>query len=90
MLELESGRGGDTAELSRELHQLRVRADKLEADGKRKDEENRKLSAAQTDPAAVKAQEESFKVGAPPWTDDDGLMISDVRVFSWRLSFVTI
>ncbi|KAF0314035.1 Homer 2 [Amphibalanus amphitrite] len=63
VLELEAGRGGDTADLSRELHQLRLRADKLEAEGKRKDEENRKLAAGQPDPAAAKAQEESMKVG---------------------------
>ncbi|XP_043201004.1 homer protein homolog 2-like isoform X3 [Amphibalanus amphitrite] len=61
VLELEAGRGGDTADLSRELHQLRLRADKLEAEGKRKDEENRKLAAGQPDPAAAKAQEESMK-----------------------------
>lgn len=61
VLELEAGRGGDTAELSRELHQLRVKADRLEAEGKRKDEENRQLSGAQLDPAAARAQEESVK-----------------------------
>ena len=61
-MELEAGRGGDTADLSRELHQLRLKADKLEADGKRKDEENRKLAAGQADAAAAKAQEENMKV----------------------------
>ncbi|XP_037081762.1 homer protein homolog 2-like isoform X3 [Pollicipes pollicipes] len=60
VLELEAGRGGDTAELSRELHQLRARADKLETDGKRKDEENRKLAASLADPAA-KAQADGLK-----------------------------
>jgi len=61
VLELEAGRGGDTAELSRELHQLRVRADKLEADCKRKDEENRKLAAAAGDPATKAQDQETMK-----------------------------
>ena len=56
VLELEAGLGGDTAELSRELHTLRAKTEKLEAENKLN------KSRKPADPAAAKAQEESMKV----------------------------